>query len=356
VQNAQLLDLDGDGLRELVAVLRQSNELGTRMVWLAITMADEQVRPAFGFELKKVMSGGFVEATLDLESKRKGPPVFVFRRGHARGIEPDDYREQRAEDVVPILLPWEDIVQRRYRFERGALSLVDEIRDPTSQQPSSSSSSSSSTRGAPMEERVEMIAPTVEAVLALFKKQRGVPEGQAPARHLTANLLGKRTPEELFVFGTTLVVVGPEVGQGGGYLAYGVPAQSAEDLRHVGVADVTGDGRAEVFVRVRQPLAGAEGVYRGVMLVHQVDVEGRFTRILSVEAFRYQGAKRIANAVSTRRGKLVVSPGKAIGWDETSYPFLDEAVGGVEPLLLPWKHRALVYRLRDGRLVGDSGS
>jgi hypothetical protein len=349
LKSAELRDLTGDGIEELIVVCRQKNDLGVREVWQAFALDVANPISMFGFELRKETRSGFVEAKLALEQDR-GATTFVVSRGKASGLDAQSFQESSATDIEPILPPWLDVTSRRYRYQKGKLIKVDEQRDWTKAD-AKPGASKASQAAAPVQE--EMIAPTLEAVLDLFKEQRGVAKQAKPSRHLHGNLLGKSSEEDLFVFGNTLVIVGPEVGSGGGYIAYGLPVASEGDLRHVGLADVTGDKRAEIFVRVRQALSGAEGAARGMMLVHQVDEQGRVTRLLTAEVFRYQGQKRIVNKVSTDGGSLTISAGDAIGWNANDYPFTNDETAGSARLLLPWKDRAKRYKFARGALVAE---
>lgn len=349
LKSAELTDLTADGIEELAVVLRQRNELGAREVWFALSFAGDTPQILYGIELRKEAKGGFIEASLDIDRKGRGAPIVRVKPGRSSGLSADNYRETRSADVQAILLPWEDVVARSYQFDGARFALLEETRDP--KKAAAKPTQTPAPKSEPEPETMVPIEPTVDAVLTLFKEQRGLPKNAKPSRHLRANLLGSRAIEDLFVYGVQLVVIGPDLGGGGSYFAYGLPISDPSDLLHVGTDDVTGDGRAEIFVRVRQSLSGVEGVKRGVMLVHRFDEQARFSRVLSVEAFRYQGSSFIANTVSTARGVLVVGPGRAQGFSETNFPFIDEAVGGVGRLLLPWKDEPVRYRFQDGALV-----
>lgn len=348
LKGAKLEDVTGDGIEELTCVVRQRNELGSREVWLAISFAEENPRILFGIELRKEAQGGFIESELSVDTKARGAAILRVSLGRSSGLSAESYRETRSAEVEPILLPWEDVLSRAYQFDGKRLSLVDEKRDPKKRKVESTASERA--QPAPATEEEAPIAPTLEAVLTLFKEQRRLPKNATPSRHIRADLVGTRAPEDVFAYGAQLVIVGPDIGGGASYFAYGLPIADAADLRHLGAADVTGDGKAELFVRVRQALGGAEGVKRGVMLVHRFDAQQQFSRVLSVEAFRYQDGAHISNRVATKGGVLVVSPGHATGWTQQSYPFVDEPVAGVGRLLLPWKDSPVRYRFADGVL------
>lgn len=111
---------------------------------------------------------------------------------------------------------------------------------------------------------------------------------------------------------------------------------------------MTGDGRAEILVRVRQTFGD---VRREVLLVHQLTERG-FPRLLQVEVARAQGERSITNEVRTRGGRLEIAPGRARGWTADSYRFTRDPSDSVEPLLLPWRDRPVRYTARNARLVG----
>jgi hypothetical protein len=165
------------------------------------------------------------------------------------------------------------------------------------------------------------------------------------------NLFAGPAREHLFVFGTTVVIVGGDLGDGASYMAYGLPVQDAADFLYVGSGDVTADGVSEIFVRVKQPLSGGEGVHRELALVLRFDSMGRFGRALAIDVTRRKGAQVVANRVKTRGGRLVIDPGHAEGWDASSYPFTNEATGGADRLLLPWADKSVSYKLEGDRFV-----
>jgi hypothetical protein len=190
-------------------------------------------------------------------------------------------------------------------------------------------------------------------VLAQFKRDHRLPSGAEPERQLRANIWLGPADEELFAFGGTLVLAGPDLGGGNNYLAYKLPVAGAADLLSLGVADVTGDRLSEPLVRIGQPLSGGENVRREVLLVLRADAQGRFGRILAVEVARRQGENAIINRVRSERGKLLIEPGQAQGFSQASYPFLNEATGGVDRLLLPWLDGPRGYRFEGERLVAE---
>src|SRR5690606_27760332 len=120
---------------------------------------------------------------------------------------------------------------------------------------------------------------------------------------------------------------------------------------------LTADGKAEIIVRgiVRARLeGGSESIEREVFLVYTA-ADGAITRIFGAETARAMGDKRVTGKLSFVPGpngtNIQLSPGKATGWDQQTYPFAEDetAVGGIEPVILPWSgKRAVVFRF-DGK-------
>jgi hypothetical protein len=352
--SAQLEDATGDGHDELLVRVRQRNELGARELLLVLSLAEERIAPLFSIELKKEAQGGFVESELDIEKPSRGARRIRVASGRAQGLDAVSYRENPAADAEPIILPWGDVKSRTYAFDGARFAMVDEQKRPTPKPQAGAGRLAVTPEPVPAipQQDAEPQAGSA-AVLALFKRDHRLPAGAQPERTLRANIWVGAAEEELFAFGGTLVLLGPDIGGGGSYVAYKVPVSSAADVLYLGAADVTGDGLREPFVRIGQPLGGAANVRREVLLVLRADAQGRFGRILAVEVARRQGENAIINKVRSERGRLVIEPGQAQGFAQGSYPFANEATGGVERLLLPWADGPQRYRLEGERLVAE---
>lgn len=352
IKQAELSDLDGDGVSELLLTLRQSNAQGARDVWMVYSFAESQPRALGGVELRKEASSGFIENSLKIErGKGKTPPHVVLKLERSQNISADNYREASATDVQPILLPWGDVTARSYALRDKTLVMIAEERAPKAKT-AVSAGAGAPARGVegPLEVAVE---PTLDAVLSLFRRDRKLPAKLAPRRHQRANVLGGPTPEELFELGNHIVLVGQDIDEGASYLAYGLPVKDPSEILYVGHIDVTGDGHEEIFVRIVQPLSGADGVHREVALVLSVEARGRFRRLLAAEVVRRQGERVIVNRVNTKGSVLAIEPGSAEGWSQSDYPFASDATGGVSRLLLPWQDVVQRYRLQGDALVAE---
>ncbi len=349
VKHAELSDLDGDGRAELALTLRQANAQGAREVFLVYSLAEDSPRALGGVELRKETAGGFIENTLSKETKGKEGLRFVAKLGRSQSPSPDNYREASASDVQPILLPWAEVRSRTYALRDRQWVVLSEERDPKAAQ--AAQAAKPAVPASLAQDHAVEVEPTLDAVLALFRRDGKLPAKLAPRRHQRANVLGGPSREELFELGNHLVLVGQDINEGTSYLAYGLPVKDASEILYVGHGDVTGDGKEELFVRLHQPLTGADGVHREVVLVLAVEEQGRFRRLLAAEVVRRQGERAIINRVNTKSGSLIIEPGQAEGWSANDYPFTSDATGGVERLLLPWQDSAVPYRLAGDALV-----
>jgi hypothetical protein len=362
VRSAEARDLTGDGHDELVVVLRQGNDLGARHVWQVIAFDGEAVRPVWGVETRKEAAGGFIEVEVAVRAARRGggPPTIEVTAGRAQGLDAMTYREAPAAGVEPILLPWGPIASRSYRWNGTAFAASGERPNPRYVAPAPAPPAATVTSTPPPAEPEPPPPPGIDALVDAFRRDRGIGRDVAARFRRTANVAEDPRAEQVMVFGKAVLVIGPGYRDGRGWLYYELPVAEAADVVSVDVADLTGDGRAEIVVRVRQALAmsrpASEPVRREVLLVHQLTPQG-FPRLGAIEVAREMGAARIDNEVALARAgrgrALEIRPGRTRAWDAASWPFADGATGdGVEALLLPWRDRAPVrYRVEAGRLV-----
>jgi hypothetical protein len=350
VEELSPVDFDADGTSELVVRYRQKNEHGVRSVYAVLSVGDTQIRRVFAAEVKKIVGPDSVEAGLALEAGGRGAKRLRLYALKEPKQKQSAFEERPAEDVVPLPVPWGPVRSRTYSFEGGHFHELPELAQvDASPAPSPTPSSSAAPRPAQPAPLPVAVAAGASELLAHFKRAAGLPAELTPRLELSGNLVGSARAERCYLLGKNLVVLGPDVGDGLAYVAYGLPVEPSA-VGELKLGDVTGDGVAELLVRVTQPLSGADGVERDVLLVLSVDGQ-RFTRLLAVEVARRQGSRSIQNVVRAGAGRLTLEAGEARGWDASSYPFTDEAAGGVEALLLPWKARTLGYAPRGERLV-----
>lgn len=344
VRSAQLTDVTGDGKAELLVVLRQRNAQGERDLWQVMSLAGESPRAMFGVEVRKAIGERSVEARVRVRRERGGAATIEVQTGRASGFDAESWREAPATDAEPILLPWGPVLARSYRWDGRAFARVGERANPRYVPPSEAPPRAAAPT--PVQEQAPA-PPSEEALLTAFRRQRGIAVGARPRFRARTNLAGGPEPETALVFGRQLVVIGPGVQDGASWLYYEIPAPADADVLAMTAADVTGDGRAEILLRLRQSFGE---VVREVLLVHQLAGAG-FPRLLQVEVARSSGADSVQNDVRTAGGALEIRPGRASGWSEARWPFTRDPNDAVEPLLLPWRDRPVRYQLRGGRLV-----
>ena len=354
IRDADLVDLTGDGKREIAITMRQSNDRGSRDLWQVYTVGEDAIRPLFGIELRKQTSEGFVESRLRVRRARRGAALIEVTAGRSNGLDADNLRESPPADVEAMLLPWGPKLSKTWQWDGQRFVVVRErdnpdYRDPTARAATERASrgpSRTSGGGASQEQR----GPSVDDLIAAFKRQAGLSPRARPRFRTVANVAEGREDEHVMVFDEALVVVGTGFRGGTGWFHFALPVAAAEDVLSVETADLTGDGRQELLFRVRRSV---EDVQREILIVHQFRPTG-FPRLLAVEVAREQGGARIENQVSVQRARrasvLAIAPGRARGWDAQSWPFQDGTGDGVEPILLPWRDRAVRYEYRGGEL------
>ena len=166
-----------------------------------------------------------------------------------------------------------------------------------------------------------------------------------------ANVAETATPEHVCVLDRSVVVFGRHFRSGTSYLFFNIPVAAEADILSMTVDDVTGDGVAEILVRVRQPIGD---VTREVLLVHRV-AAANAPRLAAIEVARARGSDRVESevrVVGDRQARhLEIGPGRAQGWTRTNYPFTADASPGMDALVLPWASAAVRYALSGERLV-----
>lgn len=347
VRRAGLRDLTADGKKELTVRLRQSGARGNRDVWQVISFDCEHVNPVFGIELRKETGDGSVEARMRIRpGRRRAAATIEVSAGRSRGLTATNFQEAPATDAEPILLPWADVIGRSYRWNGRSFARVAERANPRPQ-PEEAPATTAEAAVAP----AAPAPPTSRELIAAVRRERHVPRRTRPRFQRQVNVAEDGQAETLLTLGKALVVVGPGFRGGSGYFHYELPLANPQDLIRLETADLTGDGRAEILLTVRQVVGD---VNRELLLVHRFTRAG-FPRILAVEVAREQGANSLRNQVRiTGRGRqraLQIRAGRARGWSAENYPFRDEAQNGIQPPLLPWAGRDVRYRFAGERLV-----
>ncbi|HMI93451.1 MAG TPA: hypothetical protein VK509_18895, partial [Polyangiales bacterium] len=366
---AELRDLTGDGKDELVLRLEQRDELGTRELLDVLALAPGQPRVLFAAVLGRRSEQGSAEAKLALEPAANGKPgAIALSIGSARGLDASTYSERPPAGIEPLITPWGAVARRTYSWDGKRFALASEQPNPNAVQSASASTAGTSTstsksKSAPAASRaarttepepgrvVHAEPPGMDQLVAAFRADRAIAPDLRPRFVQHANVAEDARIESLMLFGKDLLVIGKGFRAGTGYFYFGLPVQDGSDVQRVFTADVTGDGRRELFVRHKQRIGD---VQRELLWVYRFDEQG-IAPLLRVEVRRAAEAASIGNIVDIvpdgRHWALRVSPGRARGWDASSYPFVSESSDEYTPLLLPWKDRAVRYRFDGSALV-----
>lgn len=350
VREANLRDLDGDGKREIVLRVRQSNRQGARELWMIYASDGSSIAAAGAIELTKETSAGRIVNELEFRrgrgrGRRRRPPsirVELARSTMPRG----SYRESPATDAEPILLPWGPTRARVFEWRDGRLRVSSVEPNPDHETgpvaTAGSSAMASSAMAAPPR------PPGIDDLVRALRRERNVPRNVRARFEQDANVAQGREDERVMILGEAIVVVGTAYLGGRSYFHYRLPVRSADDIVSLRTENVGGDRHEEILITVRQHHEG--GIVRTLLLVHQLTDEG-FPRLLSAEVGRSQGNNSVEVEVQARRGTLTLAPGRARGFDASNWPWApSDGSDGVAPILLPWRDRAVRYRFRGGRL------
>ncbi len=346
VRELSLKDLNGDGRDEILLTLRSAEGPEYRE-WLSVLSVgeDDAPRQVFVHELVIATAAGKVSNRVQLVKAGAGFAIEVAQ-AEASGFEPGAFREPKASDMPSALLPWEPILSRRFEWKGDGFVAVSERQGTPKLKPAAARPSpSGALPAAPPPPRRPSAEELLDQVYALYRKERGVPE-RAPRFDFVTDVAGGGELERVLVHGLDIVAFGKGYLGGTRYAYITLGFKEAKDVLDVGARDLTGDGKAEIIVRgVLHAKAsrelGEQEVLRHALFVYQVTEQG-LRRIFAAETGRQLGSQQVLGALAfkpSERGTLLeLRAGRAVGWTERSYPFPPDttAVGGLEPLLLPW--------------------
>lgn len=353
VRGAELRDLTGDGVAELVLVYRVRDGDDSHDVWRVYDPEEGGIRPLLGLEVRRDGDGAVVDVPVRVQARRGGPPAITVRAAAAPdgGLPP----ARLEPDVQPLFVVGAGVRSRTWAWAGGRFDLVEEVPEPAPAEPARAAVRA---RGAAEPGRPPEPPPpafdTSEAE-AMARRRAGVGL-RTPARHRTrANVFGDRRPEEVVVFGDTLFVWGPGYRDGTSIFSLSLSA-APEDVLALETADLTGDGVDEILLtRAERQQTDRGELVREVLSVHRLG-ENAFPRVLAAEVARALGSWRVEADVRLRgRGRrraLQIRPGTAHGVDVSNWPFGPEPTDVTpRPIPLPWRDRPVTFRWDGERLV-----
>jgi len=282
------------------------------------------------------------------------------------------YKEFIATDVEPILLPWAAVRSELWRWDGSHFAKAKELPQREALPGHSAAGRiAGAETPAPAPRPVEPPTPKVARggdlsarVLDAYRSDRGVGTNVLPKVDLRVHVAGDPRPERVVLLERDLVVFGPGLRSGTGYvyLTLGEFADSG-DIKDVSARDLTGDGAADIIVRGERQLGSAGAVVASeLMVVYSMRGE-TLARIFAIETAREQGLNRVQGlvqfipAVSGKSFDVLATPGRATGWTEKTYPWAQDqpGSGNTEPLLLPWGGISRVRYTWNGTRYAQSG-
>lgn len=349
VTSCEVRDLTGDGQSEIILHKRFVSGSRTReMVQVMSFGAGEVPLPIFQHELVITTDAGSVADDLTFTTDG-GKTAIKITPGKATGFTAGNYREPTETAYDPVLLPWGAVASRTYKFNGKEFSKSGEEKQSPAAAPAFASAMDAALPKAPPPPSVGEL---LEKVHDLYKRDRGV--AGRPRFDFAADLTGDKQAERVLLHDRDLVIFGKGYKGGTGYTFLTLsPFAAAADILDVTARDVTGDGKMEILVkgviRASAPRdAGGGTVDREVVMIYQMVSDG-LKRVFAAEIARAIGKKRVQGTIGFggKGDEIELAPGKAVDWTEKTYPFNQDpsAVGGIEPLILPWgSPRSARYR------------
>ncbi len=356
-------DLTGDGKAEIVIGKRIGKRDDYReIVQILRVESGDSPTVVYQHETGIVTKEGSIRN--DVSLKQNGSKVdLVIAQGKSEGFEPATYAEPVSSDMDPTLLPWDTVKSESYEWNGSKFALAGSekweppvhkpLLGPPGYNPGKRSSSESSgdstptatTTSLPPRPRAPSPDELLERVYALYRTDRKVGI-ERPRFDFVADVAGDATPERVLIHGKDIVVFGKGFKEGMSYAYITIGVDSPKDVVDVTAKDVTGDGKAEIVVRgllhaKESKQMGGKVVDRKSLFVYQV-FESGLRRVFAAETGRALGDDSVSeNVTFVPSGRSIVfelTPGRVVGWSESSYPFpIDKyPYGGLEPLLVPW--------------------
>lgn len=354
VVSAQALDLTGDRKIDLALTLRVDAGPFERSLLHVYAMDSAgALQRVFAREVGRRQGASRVVNAARFQGSR-----VSFAPGETTGFTAATWPAIVEPGVEPPLTPWSPHRAETWVWRPAARTFELERSEPNPAAATASASASQSSNE-PVAEPAEPAAD-VAGVLRLFRQREGVAESARPSFRVTADAAEDPTPEQFYIYGRTLVVVGARFMGGRSYASIALAANEGDEVVGLRAADLTDDGHAEAVVTVRRNVTVT---VQGAPVASQRDMVFAYSfepahrgRVFAAETARRVGDAAIANGVilpSGRRGsEISIEARPARGWTQAAYPFHDAAPQGYEALLLPWQEpRRVTWRWSGSAMV-----
>ena len=361
VGDLRAADLDADGHAELILVSTIGDARLTVRELRVYRFPGDRIVPLYRGELSLVTSQGRVESEWSVESVARRPAIVV-RATAPQGTVPSGHAP--APDSHPVISLTSGLRSRTIVFDANGATVsaedrVAEVAAPAApaQRPAvtpTPTRPAPTTNPSPQTSRPTPPAFDADALFAAVRRDRSLPSTAEIRFRTEADVAEDARPEQLAIIGRSLVLLGPGYRAGRGYYALDLAVPAPEFVTGLSAADITGDGEAEVWTRVRQTIGTAnQPFWLELLVVYSVGANG-LSPIFTAQVGLGDESRSVRNdARVVGRGRtveLALSPGRATGFDARSFPFGTTATPGMTSLLLPWRDREVRYRW-DGRAI-----
>lgn len=338
VVSAQALDLTGDRKTDVALTVRVDAGPFERTLLHVYAMDGAGVfQRVFAREIGRRQGAQRVLDTMRFQGTR-----VTFTAGAAEGFTAATWPSAVEPGVEPPLTPWSPHRAETWAWNPSSRSFALE----RSEANAGATEAPGGAQGE-VEAPRESAEPTadVAGVLRLFRQREHVDEGARPSLRATGDAAEDATPEQFYIYGRTLVVVGPRFMNGRSYASISLAANEGDEVIGLRTADLTDDGHVEAVVTVRRNVTvtvqGAPiASQRDMVFAYSFDAAHR-GRIFAAEVGRRVGDASISNNVvlpsGARGSQITVEARPPRGWTQATYPFHDAAPQGYEALLLPWQ-------------------
>lgn len=268
--------------------------------------------------------------------RSSGVAATADLRGRPRVAAGADVVEQRSSAGYELeaFIPWRAI-DGSERWQEGRLAV--RLNDVDSEaRPEVENAPATALVDARHLERLPQIQASggESAALQAFLRAQGL-SGVTPTHELRGDVCGDRRPERVAQVGSFIVVFGDGYRDGSGFDFLAMPVAASADIERVALQDLTGDGKSELVVEMRQR---DERGSRGLWQLYTFD--GASVRpLFGIETSKETRSGRVESSVrvrAVRRGAptIEVRAGRADGLDAST--LRETAASDAQAILVPW--------------------
>ena len=344
----EVRDVTGDGQSEII--MRKRFGSGNRfreMIQIMSFGSADVPNTIFRHEIGISSETGSIANEVNFVNEG-GKIAIKITPGQAKGFNAGNYNEATESGFDSLLLPWGVVASQTYKYSGGGFSKANEEKQSAAAAPPREEPAALPKAAPPSPGELQ------EKVYDMYKHDRGA--SGRPRFDLAADVSADKQVERILIHDRDVVIFGKGYKGGTGYTFLTLTQfASPSDIIDLTAKDLTADGKAEIIIKgvmhaAAPKEAGGGTVDREVVIVFQMQGDV-LKRVFAAETGRSMGKKRVSGSLQFLNGSkgmdIEIAPGKATEWTDKTYPFNQDngAVGGFEPLLLPWSGaRAMRYR------------